>query len=546
MKHQKPTAALLAAFGCLLGQDPREAGLPVAATPMNEYPVYRQSATKRTITAINYSHRAGATKIDFKGTGLLPLGRGEAKVESKKGYIEVEVEFDGLKPAWTLGGEYLTYVLWAVSPTGRTANLGELLLSGARARLDVTTELQAFALLVTAEPYYAVRQPSNLVVLENVAREDTKGKVELVDVRFELLHRGQNGRFSNPLVLQLDRKLPLELYEARNAVHIARGSGADRLAPGPFGKAEKSLAAAEAAQARKADRKSVSMSAREAVQAAGDSLAIAVKQQEADLLAARHERSTGQAVNAGIALDNARAETKRIRQDAEVAGQRAEEAAVVASIESARQRSDGEVRARVAEIELDRVRSERDALLKAARTGTDVTNRDAGASTAASGAGTPPPGQISSGQEDARRELLRELNAVLPSRDTPRGLIANVQDSLFDNGTGMLGPLGREHLAKLARIVSAQSGLTFEVEGHTSARDGEEPGNMLSQSRADEVRNFLTQSGIPAGAISSKGFGEARPIVSNSTAEGRQQNRRVEVVISGGAIGAVMPAPAVR
>ena len=250
-------------------------------------PIYRVTVTARTAKAINYQHRSGATKIDFRGTELLPKARGEAKVESKQGYIEIEVEFDGLQPATKQGSEYLTYVLWAITPEGRTANLGEILLNGTKSKLDVTTELQVFGLVVTAEPYYSVTRPSDLIVMENVVRADTKGKIEEIDAKYELLQRGQYQRLANPLALKIDQKLPLELYEARNAVQIARAVGADRFAAETFQKAEKSLAQAEAYQARKAGRKPVTMTAREAVQMAEDSRAIAVKRQEEEALMQR-------------------------------------------------------------------------------------------------------------------------------------------------------------------------------------------------------------------------------------------------------------------
>src|SRR5438270_8051000 len=203
-------------------------------------PVYHVTVIARTAKAINYQHRSGATKINFRGTDLMPGSRGEAKVESKQGYIEIEVEFDNLQPASKNGAEYLTYVLWAITPEGRTANLGEILLNGTKSKLNVTTELQAFGLVVTAEPYYAVTQPSDLIVMEHVVRADTKGKIEEIDAKFELLQRGQYQRLANALGLKIDPKMPLELYEARNAVQIARAIGADRYATETFQKAEKS------------------------------------------------------------------------------------------------------------------------------------------------------------------------------------------------------------------------------------------------------------------------------------------------------------------
>lgn len=546
MKYPKTGAALVAAFGCLLAQGPQDTN-QAARAPTDEHPVYLFTATERTTKAINYNHRAGATKVDFRGTELLPQARGEAKVESKQGYIEVEVEFDDLKPATALGGEYLTYVLWAVSPDGRTANLGEVLLNGTRARLNVTTDLQSFALLVTAEPYYAVRRPSDLVVLENVPRTDTKGKVEVVDTKFELLQRGQYKRFSNPLGLEFDRKLPLELYEARNAVQIARASGADRFAIGTFEKAEKSLAAAEASQVRKADKKTVIMSAREAVQTAEDARAIAVRRQDDDALAARRQRSAERTATAEIDRDAARSETERVKRDAETAAIRAEDRAASAQLASERARRESDSRTNAAEAETDRVRRDRDTQVRAARAEADRANRDSEANKLALEKERPSPpadqSRIEAGQAELRSKLLSQFNAVLPARDTPRGLIVSLQDSLFDPGKQSLSPLGRENMAKVSGVVSAYPGLMFAVEGHTGAKDSEDQSPEISEQRADSVRDYLTQSGILSASITSKGFGETRPLVSNETPEGRKQNRRVEVVVSGDSIGTMVGQP---
>ena len=163
----------------------------MAVEPMAHTPTFRVTVVSRSTQAVNYKHRGGATKLDFAGTDLMPDAHGQAKVESKKGYIEIEVEFADLKQPTNFGNEYLTYILWAVSPEGRAVNLGEILVgNNHRSKVDVTTDLQAFALIVTAEPYYAVRQPSNVVVLENVVREDTKGTTEAMHAKYDLLERG--------------------------------------------------------------------------------------------------------------------------------------------------------------------------------------------------------------------------------------------------------------------------------------------------------------------------------------------------------------------
>ena len=261
------TIAVLMACGVLSAQTPaQERNENSNRVAVGLTPVYRVTVTERTAKAISYRHRSGATKIDFLGTSLMPSAHGEAKVESKQGYIEIEVEFRNLPDASQFGTEYLTYVLWAITPEGRTSNLGEILRNGTSAKLDVTTELQAFALVVTAEPYFAVSRPSDVVVMENIVRPDTAGKIELVDAKYELLRRGQYEHLANVLDLKVNRKMPLELYEARNAVHIARASGADRFAAETFQKAESNLQQAEALRARNAGSKPVTMTARQAVQ----------------------------------------------------------------------------------------------------------------------------------------------------------------------------------------------------------------------------------------------------------------------------------------
>src|ERR1700687_4808234 len=279
------TIATLMACGVLSAQTPAQernenANRAVAGLT----PIYRVTVTERTARAISYQHRSGATKIDFAGTTLMPAAHGEAKVESKQGYIEIEVEFRNLPEATQFGAEYLTYVLWAITPEGRTSNLGEILRNGTSGKLDVTTELQVFGLLVTAEPYFAVSRPSDVVVMENEVRSDTKGKIELIDAKYELLQRGQYEHLANVLDLRVNRKMPLELYEARNAIQIARTSGADRYATETFKKAEDNLKQAEAYRARNAGSKPVTMTARQAVQIAEDARAIAVKRQDDHLL----------------------------------------------------------------------------------------------------------------------------------------------------------------------------------------------------------------------------------------------------------------------
>ena len=315
----KVIGGLLMACVIMWGQGPQNQGASTATIAAGSTPIYRVTVTARTAKAINYQHRSGATKVDFRGTELMSNARGEAKVESKQGYMEIEVEFDDLQPANKQGAEYLTYVLWAITPEGRTANLGEILLNGTKSKLNVTTELQVFGLVVTAEPYFSVTRPSDAIVMENVVRADTTGKIEQIDAKYELLQRGQYQRLANPLALTIDKKLPLELYEARNAVQIARAVGAERFATETFQKAEKSLAQAEAYQARNAGRKPVTMTAREAVQTAEDARAIAVKRQEEEALTAERQQSLDREARAESGRAAAQTETDRVTREAEAA-----------------------------------------------------------------------------------------------------------------------------------------------------------------------------------------------------------------------------------
>jgi outer membrane protein OmpA-like peptidoglycan-associated protein len=584
----KLTVACLMVCGVVSAQGPQKQDENAARMAAGAPPIYRVSVTARTTKAVSYQHRSGATKINFKGTDLLPDSRGEAKVESKQGRIEIEVGFEGLQPASKNGAEYLTYVLWAITPEGRTSNLGEILLNGTKSKLDVSTELQVFGLIVTAEPYYAVTQPSDLIVMENVVRTDTVGKIETVDAKYELLQRGQYQRMANPLNLKADRKLPLELYEARNAVQIARAVGADRFAADTFQKAEKSLSEAEAYQKRNAGRKPVTMTAREAVQVAEDSRAIAVKRQEQDALAAERQASSDREASAQNAKVAAQSETDRVTRDAEAARIAAianaermtrekDAQTAAASVEADRLKLENENRATAAKTEADRLKAENDARMAASAADADrlklenenrataakneadrlkVENDSRTAATAAEAErlrmqndaqraatqteldnAAKQTAMLEAQKVELRVMLLKQFNAILQTRDTARGLIVNMSDVLFDTAKFSLRPAAREKLAKVAGIVSGHPGLKLDVEGYTDSVGGDAYNQQLSEQRGSSVRDYLMQQGMPGTSVTSKGFGKAQPVSSNETAKGRQENRRVEIVISGEVIG---------
>jgi outer membrane protein OmpA-like peptidoglycan-associated protein len=540
--------------GLLMGQaqNPTQtkAGSQNQVVTLDSQPLYRVTVVSRTAKAINYRHRGGATKIDFRGTALMPEARGEAKVESKQGYIEVEVEFDDInRPASQFGPEYLTYVMWAISPEGRATNLGEVLLNGNKSKLNVTTELQTFGLVVTAEPYFAVSQPSDVVVMENVVRSDTAGKVDIIDAKYELLQRGQytfNADRSALKVMSPDpSSRPLDLLEARNAVQIARWAGADKYASDTFAKAEESLKRAEDYHVRK-QRKPTSTASREAVQVSEDARLITLRRIEEERLA--NER---RAAAEREAAERAKAdESARLRAQAEeqrrLEEQRRASAEASAALEAQKRAlADAErlaaEKARTA-AEQERLAAEKakaEALAAQQAAVLEQQKLAAQAAEARNLAAAAERARLTAEQdkENLRKQLLEQFNLILETRDSARGLIVNMSDVLFDTAKYTLRPLAREKLARVSGIVLSHPGLMIEVEGHTDSVGSDEYNQRLSEQRAASVRDYMVSQGLNISTVTAKGFGETTPVASNDNAKGRQQNRRVELVVSGEVIG---------
>jgi outer membrane protein OmpA-like peptidoglycan-associated protein len=541
-------------------------------------PIYRVTVVRRTASAINYRHRSGATKVDFRGTELLPRARGEAKVESKQGYIEIEVEFDNLEAASRFGPEYLTYVMWAITPEGRASNLGEVILNGSKSKLNVTTEMQSFGLIVTAEPYFAVTQPSDVVVMENIVRADTRGKIDTIEANYELLRRGVYTLAANPGSLKpvvFDRKTPLELYQARNALQIARWAGADKYATEAFLRAESSLNQAEVYQRQRPGQKPVSMTAREAVQRAEDARLITVRRQDEERLAqerqaaaerearakaeaeasaeqqrleaerrARAEQEKAiadaqrrQAEAERAAADATRALAEKARAEADLSAQRAREEAAESARQMQEQRAAAARELEEQRAAAERIKAEAEAARQAALAEQQRAQADAERARQQAEEANRLRQRAEQDRENVRNQLMQQLNMVLETRESARGLIVNMSDVLFDTGRSTLKPGAREKLARVSGILLAHPGLNIEVEGHTDSVGGEAYNQRLSEQRAEAVRLFLVQNGVPQQSISSRGFGKMNPVASNDNAAGRQRNRRVELVVSGDIIG---------
>jgi len=511
----------------------------IVVEPMEHTPTFRVTVVSRNVQAINYKHRGGATKVDFAGTHLMPQANGQAKVESKKGYIEIEVEFGNLEKPTTFGNEYLTYILWAISPEGRAINLGEILVGdNHRSKVDVTTDLQAFALVVTAEPYYAVRQPSNVVVLENIVREDTKGTIEAMHTKYELLERGgyiPTGYKFDPVVL--NTRLPLEFFEARNALRIAQSEGAETYARDSYQHASRLMDQVDQDAINKhTDRKAMIGKAREVVQTAEDARAITVKKIEVERLENERQAAADAQAQTQAQADNA----TRQKERAESEQARAERATSRAESDTAR------AQAAKAQAESDTARAQANAAQAqsdADRAKADMANSQAASASALSAAQADADrSRLAAQQADADKAAMRvrlseQLNRILQTRDTARGLIVSMSDVLFDTGKYSLKSGAREKLAKVAGILIAYPGLNIEVGGYTDNVGGDQMNQTLSENRAGSVRDYLVQQGVATSSVSEKGFGNSQAVASNNNAAGRQQNRRVELLVSGDAIG---------
>jgi outer membrane protein OmpA-like peptidoglycan-associated protein len=510
-------------------------------------PLYRVTVIARTTKAINYRHLSGPTKIDFAGTVLMPLAKGDAGVESKRGAIRIQAKFEKLQPAQRFGPEFLTYVLWAVSPEGRADNLGEVQLDGTKSKLDVTTQLQAFALIVTAEPYFAVTQPSEVVVLENIVRPDTVGGVEEMDAKFDLLQRSQYTMVQNSAsTARAESGVPLGLAEARNAIQIAQAAGAQKYASDSYQKAAQLLKQAEELQQRKSEKKGIEMAAREAVQTAEDARSITVKRVEDERLAAERQAAADREAKAKADAENA----EKAKLEAELAAERA--AREKAEAEAARVQALAQQQAAQAEAEKSRLAAEQAAREKAeadaaranaeaqqaaARDQAAAAQAQAAAAQVEAEAARKAAAQAEADKAALRAQLLSQLNTILQTRDSARGLIVNMSDVLFDTGSYTLKPGAREKLAKISGIVLAHPGLNLQIEGHTDSVGGDEFNQNLSERRAGAVRDFLIDQGLGASTVGARGFGKTQPVATNDTAEGRQRNRRVEIVVNGAAIG---------
>ena len=523
----------------------------------------------RNTQAIDY-RRGDHTDVDITGTALSPNVTGKAKIINKRGLTDIHLEVDNLKSANALDASYLTYVLWAISPEGSAKNIGELVEKDGKASLHTTAPLQAFALVITAEPDFAVTQPSELVVAENSMKVTTKGTPEPINVHYQVYPRSLYLSQAEPAPADIYRdhkNAPLDLLEARNAVRIAEGGHAGEYASDALKRAQSLLQQAEDDFNSHHSDTTVETSARSAVQAAEEARALGIRgEHQAELDRERqeaHERAEHAENQANSALQQAqqaeaerqaaeqraqaeqqhaqqvqqqaeeeaqrRAQLERQNQQAQQQAAQAQQQAQAAQQEADLQRQQAEQAQLQAQTEAERRAA---AEQQAQQTGQQVDEARRQAQEAQQRAQS-----AETQQQQLRQQLRDQLNQILATRDTARGLIVSMPDVLFDTGSANLKPTARERLAKVSGILIAHPDIKVEVDGYTDSTGDPVFNQKLSQERASAVQSYLSQQGVPAGSISIHGFGEANPIASNDSAAGRQQNRRVELVVSGESIG---------
>ena len=491
-----------AALFCSLFAITTEAVAQDATAQQQNQEIPASALTTKTVEAVGYLVGNGSTKVSMVGTDLMPNGTGDVKVEikSKADRASVEISVKGLQPASAIGTEFLTYVLWVVTPEGRTGNMGEILLNkNGEGKLSATTPAQAFSLIVTAEPYFAVRIPSEMVVLQSVPRKNTQGKIFPVS-EYKLMKRAQYQKMGNPLALTLNPKIPLSVYEARNAVEVARSHGAAQFAPEVLSKADGSLQQMENALSSKSGNDTVVAAARQTVQFAEDARALSAERQEAARIVKEREDAAAKAkaeAEAKAATEAAEAKAK-----ADAAAAEAKQAADAAAAE-AKAKADAEIAAQAA--------AKNQALLE---------------------------------KQQLRARLLAQFNKVLPTTDTKRGLVVNMGDVLFSTGKSDLSSAAQVALARLSGIVLNYPSLQLAIGGYTDSTGSADFNQKLSEQRAKGVLDFLVTQGLDPGSLSSQGYGPSDPVADNDTAKGRQLNRRVEIVISGNVIGTQIGAAA--
>ena len=463
---------------------------------------------KRHTLAIRYKENDD-TSVSIAGTALNPQTLGRVEVKRKEGRTRLKLKLQNLGHPQSLGPYYTTYVLWAIAPEGQADNLAELPIKS-EFEVDVTTAFQTFGLIITAEPHSAVKLPSPVIVAENILRRGTEGGIEASRIEYS----GDSGTLyvvstQHAPALSADYHTPLLILGARRAVEIAERAGASRYAEQELREAEIKLAALEQTwPSRRKDEEKFSGLAHDVMRLGERARELAVERIAQAALEEERDAASDTIAQARTEAERARDEAERAREEAAAsqnAASRAERELAEAQLRVEQAQTEAE-KARARE-DLARVEAER-ARLEAERAKQD--------------------------KDELQQRLFTSLSAILETRREARGLIVSLSDVLFDFNQASLRPGAREKLSKLAGILLAYSG-TFhiEIEGHTDAIGSQDYNQKLSEDRAQSVSSYLSMAGIGSDRILAvRGFGKMRPVTTNDTPEGRQMNRRVEIVIT--------------
>jgi outer membrane protein OmpA-like peptidoglycan-associated protein len=463
---------------------------------------------KRHTLAIKYKDNDD-TSVNITGTALDPQAMGKAEVKRKEGRTRVKLKVANLGHPQALGAYYTTYVLWAIAPEGQADNLAELPIKN-DLEVDVTTAFQTFGLIITAEPHSAVKLPSPVIVAENTLRKGTEGGIGASQIEYS----GDPGDLyivstQNAPALSADYNTPLMILGARRSVEIARRAGAHRYAELELREAEIKLAALEQTwPARRKDEDKFSGLAHDVMRLGERARELAVDRTAQARLDAERRTASNTIADARSEADRARDEAERARREAA--------ASQDAAGRAERELAEARLRVEQAQTEADRAKAREDlARVEAERARMEAE-------------------QAKQDKNELQQRLFTSISAILETRREARGLIVNLSDVLFDFNQASLKPGAREKLSKLAGILLAYPGpYHMEVEGHTDSIGSQDYNQKLSEDRAQSVSSYLLKAGIASDRILAvRGFGKLRPVTTNDTPEGRQMNRRVEIVIT--------------
>lgn len=474
-------------------------------------------------SALAISYPEGPSiSVKFTGTSRLPKASGEAKVERKRGMTEIEIELDEMKPAAFFGGDYATYVLWVVSPEGHVDNVGEFILRGNRSKLNVSTPQQTFAMFVTAEPHFMTGSPSRFVVLETVRpKNNITGQMLSVST---IKYRGFSGIYNHSQeTLVTDPEVKGEarsdVRQALVSVRLAERAGAKEFAAAELAKARESLDKTMEASEANVDPKQLMVMGHETVRLAVEAQKLAEERSFQAALDRERQNRADEISSLKISISKAESDADRARllaqqKTLELEMERnARQSAIAQANEAARKAAEEARLRQQAEMKADELAKEKFAAefkAGAAEQEAERAKRE---------------------RDQARARLQAALGAVVETRQTARGLIVSLPDILFDVDKATLKPQAREILSKVCGIMQVAGEYNLSIEGHTDSTGSDQYNQQLSERRAKSVYDYLANCGLQSSAMVSKGFGEEQPIASNDTAEGRQKNRRVEIVI---------------